>query len=441
MSTEAMSPLDAAWYHMDGAANPALVTGVALTAQPLDFTRTRHLLRHRLLHFPRFRQRVVEQGLPLPTPHWEDIAHVDMNGHVRRAALPAPGDEAALRALLGELASMPLDRSRPLWDAWVVDNVQGGGALVLRYHHCIGDGRAMMNVAARLFELGAEDRVRMAAHPQASPSPPGLLRQAGLLLDGAITLASALVKSPDPESPFKGDFAPGQRVAWSEPVSIDDVKAIGAASGAKVNDVLVAALAGALRTYLQRRGLDADGTTLRAMVPVDLRPPERGGELGNEFGLVLLDLPVQEPSAQRRLAITQSRMSALKQSSQAPAMRLLLDLFGRGPKLLEDLASGVFGSKASVVLTNVIGPRHAVRFGGVPVERLMFCVPHPGDQLGMGISIMSYAGAATLTLLADAHLVPDPNVIAQAFHHEFNAMRAARAAPRASRRRAPTPAR
>jgi WS/DGAT/MGAT family acyltransferase len=433
MSTEAMSPVDAAWYHMDSTANPALVTGVVLTALPLDFTRTRHLIRHRLLHFRRFRQRVVEQGLLWPTPQWEDVALVDMNDHVRRAALPSPGDDAALRALLGELASTPLDRSRPLWDAWVVDNVQGGGALVLRYHHCIADGRAMMNVAARLFELGAEDRARLAGQPHATPSSRGLLGQAGLLLDEAVTLATELVKVPDPESPFKGEFAPGQRVAWSKPVPIDDIKAIGASSGAKVNDVLVAAVAGALRSYLQHRGVDADHTTLRAMVPVDLRPPERSGELGNEFGLVLLDLPVQEPSAQRRLTLTQSRMNALKHSSQAPAMQLLLDLFGRGPKLLEDLASAVFGSKASVVLTNVMGPRHAVHFGGVPVQRLMFCVPHPGDHLGMGISIMSYAGMATLSLLADARLVPDPHRITQAFHREFNAMRHAMPAPRASR--------
>jgi diacylglycerol O-acyltransferase / wax synthase len=233
---------------------------------------------------------------------------------------------------------------------------------------------------------------------------------------------SELIKWPDPRSPFKGDFGPGKRVAWSVPVPIEDVKAIGAPAGAKVNDVLVAAVAGALRGYLKRRGVDVDRTTLRAMVPVDLRPPERMGQLGNEFGLVILDLPVSAASPSQRLALTKARMDAIKRSPQAPAMRLLLDLFGRGPKVLEDLACEVFGSKASVVLTNVAGPRDTVRLAGVPVDRVLFCVPHPGDQLGMGISIFSYRGMATLTVIADAGLVPDPQAITQAFHREFTAM-------------------
>ncbi|HET7794101.1 MAG TPA: WS/DGAT domain-containing protein, partial [Rhizobacter sp.] len=249
------------------------------------------------------------------------------------------------------------------------------------------------------------------------------------------SLATVLLKPSDPPSPFKGRFAAGQRVAWSRPVSIADAKAIGAPVGAKVNDVLVAAAAGALRRYLLRRGTDMQRTTLRAMVPVNLRPADRMGLLGNAFGLVTLDLPVSAPGAARRLAQTKARMDALKRSPQALAMQLLFDLFGRGPKALEDVASMVFGSKASLVLTNVAGPRAAVRLAGVPVERMMFCVPHPGDELGMGISIFSYRGLATLTVMADAGLVPDPHTIARAFNQEFAVLlRRARTAPTARHR-------
>lgn len=422
MSTHPMSPLDAAWYHMDGPANPAMVTAVAITRRPLDFRRLHAVLARRLLRFERFRQRIVERGLVLSTPEWEDVPDFDIDAHLHRTALPTPGDETQLRTMVGELASTPLDPARPLWQVHVVDNVGSGGAMILRYHHCLADGTAMMTVGARLFDKPMPSPARRPPQAGAAPGEPDLLDAAALAAGEAGAVLSELIKWPDPRSPFKGDFGPGKSVAWSMPVPIEDVKAIGAPAGAKVNDVLVGAVAGALRGYLKRRGIDVDRTTLRAMVPVDLRPPERLGQLGNEFGLVILDLPVSAASPSQRLALTKARMDAIKHSPQAPAMRLLLDLFGRAPKVLEDLACQVFGSKASVVLTNVAGPRDTVRLAGVPVDRLLFCVPHPGDQLGMGISIFSYRGMATLTVIADAGLIPDPQAITQAFHREFTAM-------------------
>jgi hypothetical protein len=124
-----------------------------------------------------------------------------------------------------------------------------------------------------------------------------------------------------------------------------------------------------------------------------------------------------------RLTATKSRMDALKRSPEAMGMRLLLDVFGRGPKLLEDVAQGLFGSKASLVMTNVAGPRKTLYLAGVPIERMMFWVPHPGDQLGMGVSIMSYRGKASLAVIADARLVPDPQAITDEFDREFEQMR------------------
>jgi hypothetical protein len=234
------------------------------------------------------------------------------------------------------------------------------------------------------------------------------VRDAVALAGGAGMLLGELMRADDPPSPLKGEFALGKCVAWSQPVAIRDIKAIGKRYDAKVNDVLVAAMTGALRTYLK--------------VPVDLRPPERIGQLGNEFGLVLLDLAVTEARADRRLAQTKARMDALKRSPEALATKALLNLLGRGPKLLEDISNDLFGRKASVVMTNVVGPPDVLYLAGVPIDRILPWAPHPGKQLGMAVSILSYRGMASLTVIGDAHLVPDPQAITGEFNREFKKM-------------------
>jgi diacylglycerol O-acyltransferase len=457
MSTYPMNPVDVAWYHMDGPANLAMVTGILLTKERLDFRKVRAVYKRRIVGFDRFRQRVVERGFPMSSPHWEDMPNFDIDQHVHRVGLPAPHDQATLTALINDIASSPLDHEQPLWQVHVVDDYDGGGALIMRYHHCIGDGAAMMNVIQRLYDTTPDaplravrasaanighGRVRRVLTPSldaieraarkalatagatvdAVTHPQQLIDRAASVLAGAGMLAAELLKTSDPPSPLKGEFGMRKHVAWSKPIPIKDIKAIGAPSGAKVNDVLVAGMTGALRAYLKRRGVDVNHTTVRAMVPVDLRPPERAGELGNEFGLVVLDLAVASADSMDRLATTKARMDALKRSPEAVAMLVLFDIFGRAPKPLGDLANEIFGSKASVVMTNVVGPSKTLYLAGVPIDRMMFWVPHPGKQLGMGISILSYKGMATLAVIADAHLVPDPEAITTRFNREFGQM-------------------
>ena len=461
MKSHPMSAVDAAWYHIDGPANTAVITSIALTRKPLDFDKVKAVYAARLAQFGRFRCRVVEPALPLGTPHWEEMPGFAIEQQLHHVALPAPGGKGALVALVSDLASTPLDRARPLWDVHVVDGVDGGSALITRMHHCIGDGTASVLVARALFDTSPK-AWRDPAAPKVPPAaaaglierlfapaidaaewsveqlrsvvggaidaathPQQLAEKAALVLAGAGTLAVELLKTPDPRSPLKGDFGLQKRVAWSEPVAIADVKAIGAPLGAKINDVLVAAMTGALRAYLKRRGVDVDGITVRAMVPVDLRPPGRASELGNEFGLVILELAIGAKDPLARLRRTKANMDELKRSPEAAAVLALFNLFGRAPKAVEDFAVQLFGSKASVVMTNVAGPMDPLYLAGVPIDRVMFWVPHPGKELGMGISILSYKGYATLAVIADAHLVPDPEAITERFHREFASLQAA----------------
>jgi hypothetical protein len=158
------------------------------------------------------------------------------------------------------------------------------------------------------------------------------------------------------------------------------------------------------------------------MVPVDLRTSARAGELGNHFGVVLLDLAITTRQRLRRVLATKANMDALKRSPEPIAALALFNLLGRVPKSIEDIAAQMFQSKASVVMTNVAGPHEPLHLAGVPIERVMFWVPHPGKELGMGISILSYCDTATLAVIADAHLVPDPEAITQEFNREFAAM-------------------
>ena len=175
MTTHPMSPVDAAWYHMDGPANLAMVTGVMLTRERFDFDRVKAVYQRRVLGFDRFRQRVVERGFPVSSPHWEDMPNFDIDQHIHHVALPSPHDQAALTTLLDDIASAPLDHEQPLWQVHIVDDVDGGGALIMRYHHCIGDGTAMMAVIEQLADDAPESSPAAVAaetpRPRKRPAP------------------------------------------------------------------------------------------------------------------------------------------------------------------------------------------------------------------------------------------------------------------------------
>jgi diacylglycerol O-acyltransferase len=419
-----LDPVDAAWFHMDGPVNTAVVTALITSRRQFDVGAVRAILRDRLAAIERFRCRVVERGLSYDSPFWEPMSDFDIEQHVHHRALPARANESDLLDLVSDLASQPLPSTLPLWQAHVIDGPGERGGMVFRYHHCIGDGAAMVDVVRRVFDLpgGAIASGPATRTPRRREAPPPLLQSARTGVEALGALAADLLKSSDPLSPFKGHLVARQRVACSAGIPLVRLREIGAAFDARINAVAVAAVAGALRHYLVETGEFSADASLRAMMPVNLRPLEHAHDGGNEFGLAILDLPVELEKPEARLRAARRRLGEVKRSSEAIGMRWLFDIFGRGPKTVQQVAQRLFGSKASLVLTNVAGPTQPLSLAGRRIDRIMFWVPHPGEDLGLGVSVFSYRGKLSLGVIADAARVPDPERIADLFEQEIAAL-------------------
>src|SRR5687767_3394705 len=348
---EAMSKVDTAWLRMERPTNLMMITGVMMFEQPLDVGRFKRMLAERFLEYRRFRQKAVDTA---SGAFWENDPDFDLDWHVRVTALPGKAAKRELEKLVSELASTPLDHSKPLWPFHVVEKYDGGSALISRIHHCYADGIALVQVLLSLtdLELKPEKRAELARTWLAEdrgtvmqrllePARAGfnqvkyvggkvLEKGKELVNDPAIAaqlaheggeiareLAIALTLPDDPPTPYRGPLGVSKRVAWADPLPLPEVKVIGKALGCTVNDVLLACAAGALRGHLVDRGDDIDGVTIRATVPVNLRPLEHAKKLGNHFGLVFLELPIGEPNPLRRLERVAANMRQLKRSRQA----------------------------------------------------------------------------------------------------------------------------
>ena len=457
-----MSSVDAAWLGMEDPTNLMMVTGVMALDGPIDVKRLRLTLDRRLAPFSRFHQKVVRPRTRANLPHWEDDSEFDVDNHITHVALPSPGNDATLRKLVSDLMSTPLDFSKPLWHMHLIDGYRGGSVLLTRVHHSIADGIALVRVLLSLTDDSANAKppvraVRRTSARSALPlewlpaavrrgvkagqdlagNPDRLLDVARIGAHGAFRLGRLVVLPPDPITVFKGGLSRRKRAAWSEPLPLDDFKAIGKAHGATINDVLVAVVTGALRRYMERRGDATAGVTIRASVPVNLRPLDRAHELGNAFGLVFLTLPIGIEDPARRLRAIKKEMDGLKQSPEALVAFGVLSLMGLAPVEVEQVGLRFFGSKATAVLTNVPGPRQPLYLAGQRIGRVMFWVPQSG-HLGLGVSIISYAGGVMLGVATDEGLVPDPERIVEAFKAEFEAMRKAAAKKRPAGRRGKT---
>ena len=442
-----MTRVDTAWLRMERATNLMMITGVMMFESPLDIRTLRKVIETKFLAYPRFRQKAVDTAAGC---WWEDDADFDLDWHVRLSALPGRGGKRELERFVSQQASTPLDKTKPLWQFHLVEKYGGGSALVTRIHHCYADGMALVQVMLSITDterqakkgselskawlggdgkqvehrVGAIDRY-MKIGGQVLEKGLDFYRDPGLASvvakeggEIARELALALSLSDDPDTVLRGSLGVSKRVAWAEPLDLDEVKAVGRAFDCTVNDVLMASVAGALRSYMMDRGEDVDGLTVRATVPVNLRPLEHARKLGNHFGLVFLELPVGEDNPVRRLERVADCMCQLKGSRQAIVSYGLLAALGMAPTGLQRTFLELFSRKATAVATNVPGPQMPLYLAGCKVREMMFWVPQTGS-IGLGISILSYEGKVHFGLIGDAKLVPDPDAVIRRFQPEF----------------------
>jgi WS/DGAT/MGAT family acyltransferase len=459
--TEPLSNVDAAWLSMDDPTNLMMITGVMTFKTPINLDHFLAVVKHRWLKFDRFMQRIEKPRLPVGKPHWETDPHFDIAAHVHRIALPEPGDQAALQRLVSDLASTPLDPSKALWQVHLVENYGEGSALIARLHHSIADGLALVFVLLSLTDMTPDAPWPKGDDQKADEDKDGnwfggtafsLLKQgtsaAGTVVnlygraaregvkmvseptrilnrlqqgaDAGYAASRLVLLPPDPATPFKGNLGVIKRAAWSVPIPLRDVKTIKNMTNTTVNDVLVSAVSGAIRSYLLQNGYPTED--FRAIIPVNMRTEKEMGTLGNKFGLVFLSLPVSIEDPMKRLAEVGRRMSALKDSSEAAVALGILNIMGLSAAEIQSLILTVFATKATTVLTNVPGPPMPLYLAGSEIEDMMFWVPQAG-RLGAGISIMSYAGKVYLGIMTDAGLVPDPDQIIDYFYDEFDLLK------------------
>ncbi|MCH7639691.1 MAG: wax ester/triacylglycerol synthase family O-acyltransferase [Bacteroidetes bacterium] len=442
--TEKMSSADVTWLRMESPINPMTITGVMMTAEPMTRERVVQLFEERFLPYQRFRMRV--DNPEASRPRWVLEEPFDLNRHILPYELPEPGDQDALEHAVSDLMSTPLSFAMPPWTIHHVEHYGEGSALIVRLHHCIADGIAMMHVLLSMSdEMWDPSNVTMPVGPKPRKSlgeqlkrtakgalgetmdlftsPSHLATRAKQAGGGAKSLAALLAMRPDSHTRFKGAATARKQAAWSRPISVETIKAIGRATETKVNDVLVAAATGGLRRYLADNGDATDNILIRAAVPFNVRPPERAHELGNAFALVFLPLPISVEDPAERLSAVKASMDAIKKSSEPAVVFGILQSIGFAPKWVHNLVVKMFSEKCSLVVTNVPGPAEQLHLLGAPISSLMFWVPQSGD-IGLGISILSLNGQVLVGVSADANIVSDPNELVAAFETEFDALTA-----------------
>jgi len=470
---ERMSKVDTAWLRMDSPSNLMMIVGVWILKPTVSYVDACQRIEERLLKYPRFGQKVVQDATGAS---WVTDTDFDIKRHVLREKLPPSAKvhpQQALQARLAELALKPLDPRHPLWDFRLVEHYQGGSALLVRIHHCIADGLALIAVIQSLVDGGTEPPQRKpkpaqdsaweaaedwmahtliepltgatvraltaagegAAHAFSALGDPrnrlDKLVEKGLAkgMSGSADMAkmayqvlrdgAALALMPD-DSPTRLKGTPGhaKRVAWCQPIPLDDVRAVSKALHCSINDVLLACVAGAIGQYLKARGDSVAGKEIRAMVPVNLRPVAPSYDLGNKFGLAPVVLPIGMDNPLERVFEVRRRMCTLKGSMQPLLTFALLAVAGMVVKPAQDAMLSLFSKKTTAVMTNVPGPRDKLTFCGATLEQPLVWVPQSGT-VGLGVSILSYGGGVQFGLISDTTLCPDPQAIIDQFEPEF----------------------
>jgi WS/DGAT/MGAT family acyltransferase len=364
-----------------------------------------------------FRSKPVDPPvtLGLVMPRWEEV-EVDPRDHVVRVRLPEPGDDAALHEYVGREAAQALDHQFPLWQIHLIEGFGGGGAVLLRTHHAMGDGPAIMHAierwAGEADPESATDRSTKGAWPGAeiATSLGAMKRDAGMLgklVTGMPAMAAVLGQ----------ELNGAKALAWTDPVPLAEVKRLGADAEATVNDVGLALIAGALRRCVEGA---AEAAQVEAVVPVTIRSAGEpiDADLGNRFGLIFVPLPVDAEAMEMRLARVKVAMDEIKATREARTVFDALNAVGSAPRPGAQAWVDAFARRASAVITNIVGPRQRLTIGPHTVDGMMLWVPSTGP-VGLGVSICSYAGDIRFGVIADTAVMADPTTLARALADEL----------------------
>lgn len=457
-----MTPVDRAWLEMDSPRNPMVVNAIIEFDGPVDAEALRSAMLERMLRYPRFRQRVENHRT---SPRWVDDSGFNPDYHVHVIPLQRSRPDADIRAAIEAQVNKPLDRALPLWRLFVYARHDHGATVLFRAHHAMADGVALVQMLMQCTdeELAAHPH-RSLAHgvhaPRRGPFGglidrleslnvaatrvadflrddlqhpqwiPGQLREVRRML----ATVGHVLRLPEDNPPALRKPLSGHRsVAWTTGIPFEPMHELAQAEGVSVNDVFLAAVAGAFTRYLVEHGASVKpADPLRVSVPVNLRP--RGfGTLGNCFGLVLVDLPLGHADWRERLALVTQRMDELKRTHAARTLLIALAAAGRLPVVLEKGLVNRVAAKSVAVVSNLRGPEAPMTFAGSRMRELIFWPPQAGG-IGIGVSLFSYDGRLSIGVTADRALIAYPERLIEAFEDEVKAMLAPGKAAAATRR-------
>jgi len=460
-SKEPMSPVDHAWLRMESPTNLMMIAAILVFESPISKETLKQTIETRLLTYSRFKQRVIHEN---GKPYWEDDPHFDLDNHLHRIALPGKADKSELQALTSDLSSTPLDFSKPLWQFHLINNYHldkhhTGTALIIRIHHCIADGLALVRVMLSMTDDTPTPKVLQHLTKQKQTednhSLPHFLEPARNLLHATFHIGQELLKEgqeivkhpshlldiakeglsigseitriglipDDSKALLKGELSGRKNVAWAEPLELEDVRKTAHALGGTINDVLLCVASSALREYLLDTNKKPDGSNIHVAVPCNLRPLDQPIKtLGNQFGLVIVELPIGIKTPIARFKSIKQTMQALKNSYQAQIFYGLLGVLGKGPSVLEQTALELLSKKASAVMTNVPGPKHPLYLAGSRLLQPMVWVPQSGD-VGIGLSILSYSRTIQFGVVADKQLMKSPEMIIKHVHQSYQELK------------------
>jgi WS/DGAT/MGAT family acyltransferase len=461
-----LSPLDASFLDAeDGDPNASLaIASIAVldgpVPKPEEFA---DLIRGRLPQVPRYRQRVRRVPFNLGPPVWADDPDFDLDFHLRRTALPAPGGDAEMAALIGRLMSQRMDRDHPLWEDWVIEGLPDGRwALLSKVHHCLLDGLSGNELYRIICDTTPEPRPSVpddwAPNPVAGTLDLTLdalgrlvqypFEQARLLLSGTAGAARRIGTATAGLAVLAGGFLPATPSSLLGPIGrarryavaripLAALTAVARAGDVTVNDVYLAAVAGALRRLLVARGEEPGPGTVRTLVPVNVRRRDQEGRLDNRIAAMLVLLPVEIDDPAGRLRAVHQRVADLRAVHEVEASAGLIELAGHEPfaavSLTVRAALRLPQRSVTTVTTNVPGPREQLYILGRPVREILPFVPI-GDRMRVGVAAFTYGGQAAFGVTTDLASVPEAHDIAQAISDEITALHLAAGPKRASGR-------